>query len=244
MADREFTFDFAEGLIENNLLIVDRETGSVWSQLAGRAIAGEMEGTPLEVVPSLQTTWRFWRRLHADTRVLVVQDAEGRPYYYRNWKPGEPRPPRSAEHDTTNLGFGLALEGEAWFFPFAELERATLPLRRKVGGRQVTIRYEAEAFTAWAEGSDGELLPGILSYRDGGLSSPPERCISGAAGEGGSRPSRRPLGAAAGGSRPRSEVRPSVPTTGWQAEHAGGERYEVKIRPRNYSRRFIALARC
>ena len=49
---RELTFDFAEGLVDNNLLVVDRETSSVWSQLAGRAIAGSMEGTPLTAVPA------------------------------------------------------------------------------------------------------------------------------------------------------------------------------------------------
>ena len=35
---RELTFDFAEGLGKNNLLMVDRETDSVWSQLHGRVL--------------------------------------------------------------------------------------------------------------------------------------------------------------------------------------------------------------
>jgi hypothetical protein len=35
VGDRELTFDFAEGLIKDNLLIVDRETRSVWPQLHG-----------------------------------------------------------------------------------------------------------------------------------------------------------------------------------------------------------------
>ena len=44
--ENELTFDFAEGLIKNNLLMVDRETRSVWSQLHGRAVSGPREGQP------------------------------------------------------------------------------------------------------------------------------------------------------------------------------------------------------
>lgn len=66
--DRELTFDFAEGLIKDNLLIVDRETSSVWSQLHGRAVIGPMEGTPLQMIPAIQATWGFWRARHPETR--------------------------------------------------------------------------------------------------------------------------------------------------------------------------------
>ena len=167
MQGREFTFDFGEGLIDNNLLIVDRETGSVWSQLANSAVSGEMEGTPLEIVPALQTTWGFWRSRHPDTGVLIVEGEEGRPYRYRNRAAGGPRPGRSAPHDTSNVGLGLVAGGEAWFFPLSELERASTPLRRSIGGQPVTIHHEAEAWTAWAEDADGNLLPGVLAYADG-----------------------------------------------------------------------------
>ena len=82
VGNRELTFDFAEGLIHDNLLVVDRETSSVWSQLHGQAVIGEMAGTPLEALPSVQSTWKFWRRRHPDTRVVTVPDHDGHPYFW------------------------------------------------------------------------------------------------------------------------------------------------------------------
>jgi len=54
---RVLTFDFARGLRHDNLLFVDRETESLWSQIEGRAIAGPLEGEPLEVLVARQSTW-------------------------------------------------------------------------------------------------------------------------------------------------------------------------------------------
>ena len=89
IADRELTFDFAEGLLKNNLLIVDRETDSVWSQLHGKAVIGPLEGQPLTVIPSIQATWGFWKARHPDTRLMVLENEEGRPYFYRNRPTGQ-----------------------------------------------------------------------------------------------------------------------------------------------------------
>ena len=175
IGDRELTFDFAEGLINDNLLVVDRETGSLWSQLHGKAIQGPMEGTPLTVVPSIQTTWSHWRELHPDTRVVIVENENGYPYLYRNRRPGTPRPKERPEsHDTTSLGLGLAVEGDAVFLPFHELQRTETPVRISLGGHGVVVHYRGDAPTAWAEDEDGTLLPGVLAYEFGWLDFFPE----------------------------------------------------------------------
>ncbi len=173
LGGRELTFDFAEGLVDDNLLVVDRETGSVWSQLAGRAIAGEMEGTPLQAVPAMQTTWKFWRGKHPDTRVMVLPDTRGRPYTYQEFVPGTRRR-RGGGHDTSALGFGLALGNEAWFFPFRELEALSGPLEMTVAGQSVRVFYDREGLTAWAEDPDGNLLMGVLAYERGWRSFHPD----------------------------------------------------------------------
>jgi len=168
-ADRELTFDFADGLLNNNLLIVDRETSSVWSQLHGKAVIGQLEGTPLEIVPSVQTTWKFWRERHPDTRVMVLPEAEGRPYLYRNGPTGTPSSevgPQTA-HDSTALGLGIVLGNEALWASFRDLEGRDLPLEMTLGGQRIRIFFNKEALTAWAEDLEGRLLPGVLAYREG-----------------------------------------------------------------------------
>ncbi len=176
--DQTLTFDFAEGLIKNNLLFVDRETGSLWSQLHSKAVSGPLKDTPLQVVPALQTTWKHWRQRHPDTLVMVMPGAEGRPYWYRNWKPGTPRPkPRPQGHDPSNLGFGLVVNNQAVYFPFSELEKMKTPFQTEMGGKNITIYFEREALTAWAEDSQGQLLAGVLAYRDGWLDFFPDSRI-------------------------------------------------------------------
>jgi hypothetical protein len=176
--DRVFTFDFAEGLINDNLLIVDRETRSVWSQLDGNAISGPMEGAPLTVLPSMQSTWKFWRHLYPETRVMIVESEKGRPYLYRNRKPGSPRPSQPAtEHDTSALGLGFANEDHAIFFSFLELAKSPSPMQITFGTETIVIYYDEPGMTAWATDTGGRLLPTVLVYRSGWEDFFPETII-------------------------------------------------------------------
>ena len=52
------------------LVMFDRTTDSLWTQLDGRAIQGDELGARLEHVPSSFTTWERWKRKHPDTLVL------------------------------------------------------------------------------------------------------------------------------------------------------------------------------
>lgn len=176
LGGQDLTFDFGEGLIDDNLLLVDRETGSVWSQLAGKAVNGAMEGTPLEALPTLQTTWKFWRDNHPDTRVMIIDGERGRPYLYRDFVPGVrgTRRARPTAHDISTVGLGLVVGGEAWFYPFSELDRAKTPQTLEVGGQTVRIHYRKEALTAWAEDADGKLLTTVIAYQRGWMSFFPD----------------------------------------------------------------------
>lgn len=167
VAGRELTFDFAEGLLKDNLLFVDRETGSLWSQLHGKAIEGPLKDSPLRVIPSLQTTWKFWREAHPDSRVVVAKNGNGRPYYY--FRPGSERDRTLKMHDASSLGLGIAAGEESLFFPFRELNKADLPLHAELNGEKIKILYEKKEMTAWAVDPEGTLLSGVLAYQSGWL---------------------------------------------------------------------------
>ena len=44
------------GVDEGTLIMYDDETQSYWSQLIGKAVSGDMEGTQLEKIPSTSAT--------------------------------------------------------------------------------------------------------------------------------------------------------------------------------------------
>jgi len=71
----EFTFGVSGKLIRNVLVMYDRQTETLWSQLLGEAVEGELIGTKLDFVPSWMTTWEQWQEVHPDT---VALDKGGR----------------------------------------------------------------------------------------------------------------------------------------------------------------------
>lgn len=62
------------------LIMYDRATRSLWSQVNGKAVAGPMKGRRLEELPSELTTWGEWKRRHPNTLVLLKPPLSGSPY--------------------------------------------------------------------------------------------------------------------------------------------------------------------
>jgi hypothetical protein len=57
-------------LWKSNLVMYDRKTESLWSQVLGEAIAGEMTGTTLTLLPSDQLRFGEWKKQFPDGDVL------------------------------------------------------------------------------------------------------------------------------------------------------------------------------
>ena len=53
------------------LLMYDRQTESLWSQVLGLGVKGEHNGVQLRTVPSTFTTWGEWKKLYPTTKALV-----------------------------------------------------------------------------------------------------------------------------------------------------------------------------
>ncbi len=57
-------------LYKDALVMYDRETGTLWSQVDGRGLRGPLAGQRLVQVAAMQTTWKVWKKLHPNTLVL------------------------------------------------------------------------------------------------------------------------------------------------------------------------------
>lgn len=78
-ADGPITFSNTSALYENDMVMVDRETGSYWWQTAGRAIVGPRTGEELTLVSSQVARFGDWRTANPAGEVLV-RPVEGRDY--------------------------------------------------------------------------------------------------------------------------------------------------------------------
>jgi hypothetical protein len=65
-----YTFQVSGRLWRNSLIMEDRETGTSWSQVTGRAIDGRHRGAQLKKLEAIETSWERWREAHPDTKLL------------------------------------------------------------------------------------------------------------------------------------------------------------------------------
>jgi hypothetical protein len=70
VAGEQVEFGTSGKLWNSNLVMYDRKTDSLWSQILGEAIVGEMTGMRLEVLPSDQIRFGDWKKLHPRGEVL------------------------------------------------------------------------------------------------------------------------------------------------------------------------------
>lgn len=75
-------------LVNSNLVMYDRDTGSLWPQIGGTAVAGARKGETLEEINVHWTTWGAWLEEHPDTEVLSTNTGHARNYKWyglRTW---------------------------------------------------------------------------------------------------------------------------------------------------------------
>ena len=58
-------------LFMNAMTWYDHTTGSVWSQVWGRAIDGPLKGAELDLIPSQIVPWGTWKVLHPETLLMT-----------------------------------------------------------------------------------------------------------------------------------------------------------------------------
>jgi hypothetical protein len=166
---RTLDFGVSGYLHKANLVMFDRNTGSLWSQLLAGAVTGRLRGSELRRVPLVQTTWAEWKEAHPDTLVLSIRRD---PLGERFTSPGSystargieetnvpydsyigkvpiyfPRIVRGAPEASLVLGISLADRHKAW--PLTDLNQVRL-LQDELAGVPLVLVAEPDALAALA----------------------------------------------------------------------------------------------
>lgn len=171
---RAASFGVSGLLYNSDVLLYDRATQSLWSQILRTAVSGPMKGTRLEAVPLSHTSWADWRRRHPQTRVLstdtgFVRDYGRDPYAgYENMQ----RLMFDVEHRDDRFPLkewvlGVEVEASYKAYPFSVLARVAGPdgeVTDKIAGRPITIRFDARHRTAEAFDAEGNVWPSTMAF--------------------------------------------------------------------------------
>ena len=121
------TFGVSGLLYNNNLIPYDRKTDSNWSQMRNECVNGELIGNPIPTFTVVETSWRTWKAMFPDTKVVSTNTGFSRQYGvypYGDYKTNHrnlifPLNPDDARLDRKERVHGVIINGEAKVYRFS-----------------------------------------------------------------------------------------------------------------------------
>jgi len=172
---KDFDFGVSGLLYNSDVLLYDRQTESLWSQIRKQAIAGPLKGQRLQQIPLEHTSWSDWQARYPQTRVLSQNTGYRRDYS---------RSPYAGYADSEQIMFdvsaidrrfhpkewviGVEINGVAKAYPFSVLSdsvqfRQHSELLDQVGGKSLRLVFDVASRSGRVYAAD-TLLPSTTSY--------------------------------------------------------------------------------
>ncbi len=174
---RDLSFGVSGLLYNSDVLMYDRQTESLWSQILGRAISGPARGTKLQSVPVIHTNWRGWLQSHPQSSVLSSQTGYTRDYskdpyagYGENSQVWFPVANRDKRYSNKEWVIGLEFDGVTRAWPFSELDRVWQHDPKKefvddsINGQSVRVYYQPHNRSARITSTADLALNGVSAF--------------------------------------------------------------------------------
>lgn len=169
--NKSLEFGVSGLLYNSDVLLYDRQTGSLWSQIMKTAVTGAFSGTRLTAIPITHTTWQDWYARHPQTDVLSPETGYRRNYradpypgYSRSGKLYFPVQEESRLFPRKAMVMGLEIDGEFKAYPFEELEKGSARFTDVFHGKHLEVQYDHENETARILAENGEELPTLMAF--------------------------------------------------------------------------------
>jgi hypothetical protein len=162
---RELHFYLA-GINNQNFLMRDRETGTWWQQITGKAVYGPLQGAALERVLSDELTFGEWRG-EAPSGQVLAPVAKYKKEYDPNWEPDVAKLPvvisfPGTELKSRDVVIGVTVNGAARAYPWETFVKQS-PVVDRVGGTPLLVVLGPDGksfrvFVSRIEGKDAEFF--------------------------------------------------------------------------------------
>lgn len=155
VGDQTYDFGTSGMLYKSDLVMYDRQTHSLWAQMEGRAIVGDLAGSRLAMLVANTMAYGEWRRLHPAGKVLSRDTGHAR-HYGRNPYDGydEPSSRPFLFFDRVDRRLppkervaGVLIGDKARAYPFGLLA-ARKVVADSIGGQPVVVFYRPGALSA------------------------------------------------------------------------------------------------
>jgi hypothetical protein len=162
------------GLLYNSdVLLYDRKTDSLWSQILSKSVSGKQLGKVLKRLPVSHTSWEIWKARHPKTFAMSVdtgfhRDYDRNPYagyeksksiYFavKNRAPENYHPKEEV--------LGIEVNGVFKAYPFVELERnESTNFIDTVGEVELDLNWDSDARQLRVYKNTGEEVVGVQGF--------------------------------------------------------------------------------
>lgn len=164
------TFGVSGLLYQSDVLMYDRESESLWSQLAMKSVSGASVGTELNWLPSEHLTWKAWREKYPHGKVLSKDTGHRRNYggdayasYFASDRTMFPVPHKRKELPNKSWVVGVVIDGKAKAYPIADLPTKQT-IEDKMGDKQLFVRHIANEKYTQITDENGEPIPSVMAF--------------------------------------------------------------------------------
>ena len=165
------TFGVSGLLYNSDLLLYDRETESLWSQIHAKAISGKLKGSNMSMLPIEHTTWKDWSKRYPRTKVLSEDTGYNRDYSrspYAGYEQSErlyfPVSHADRRYHPKEQVIGVKINEQVKVYPFVELAKRKNKVTDNLGGKEIIIEYSKEHHSARVIDSENNPIPSLMSF--------------------------------------------------------------------------------
>ena len=165
------TFGISGLLFNSDVLLYDRETMSLWSQIESKAISGSMSGALLTHLPTYHLTWGEWKDKFPKSKVLTRETGFNRNYdteayqeYRRSSQLMFSVKDQNPNLATKEMVIGISINGKHKAYTLRKLKKNKAPLEDRLGGKKIIISYFPKSNSAIVTDSQGNMLPSTRLY--------------------------------------------------------------------------------
>lgn len=164
------TFGVSGLLYQSDVLMYDRQSESLWSQLKMESVSGPEAGKKLRWLPSEHLTWKAWKTKYPNGEVLSANTGHRRDYvgtayaeYFASDATMFPVPMTRKEFSIKTWVLGLVVNGKAKAYPVTKLPDGKA-VEGTVGGEQVSVTFHHAENRPEVRDAKGQPLPAVMAF--------------------------------------------------------------------------------